>query len=84
MATVKSTPPAKKRVWRITPDAPQGRFVDADALPPATVKELEQRDKEGWAMSSFDLTYGLDVTEVDEEDTVPGELMDELFKKPGK
>ena len=32
-------------------------------------------------MSSFDLTYGLEVTE--DNSTVPAELMDELFKKPG-
>ena len=83
MATVKSTPPAPKRVWRITPEAPHGRFVDANDVPPPPVTELEHRDREGWAMSSFDLTYGLDVTEVDGEDTVPGALMDELFGKPG-
>lgn len=83
MATVKTTPPARKRVWRITPDAPQGKFVDADALPPSPVAELEQRDRAGWAMSSFDLTYGLDVSDLDDGDTIPATLIDELFNKPG-
>lgn len=83
MATVKSTPPAAKRICRITTDAPQGKFVDANSPPPPPATEAEHRDREGWAMSSFDLTYGLDVTEVDDGDTIPGALMDELFKAPG-
>lgn len=84
MATVKNTRPDRKRIWRITPDAPQGKFVDADASTPPPATALEQRDRAGWAMSSFDLVYGLDVTEVDDGDTIPGALIDEFPTKPGK
>ena len=83
MATVKSTAAAKKRIWRITPEAPEGKFVDVGVLTSATVKSPEQRDREGWAMSSFDLMYGLDVTEIEGEETVPRALADEVFKNFG-
>jgi len=69
----------KRRVWRVTPNAPQGEYVDADDLPRESAKALD-RPEPGWALSSFELTHGLDVSEA--QDTVPADLMDELFKKP--
>jgi len=75
----KAPPGMKKLVWRITLDAPNGKWVD-----PATIVrprvDVPERHSNTWAMSSFELTYGLDATEF--SDTVPAELMDELFKKP--
>lgn len=71
----------KRQVWRITPDAPQGRWVDPEAER-AEQAPPEERFEPGWRQSSFDLAFGLEVT--DATDTVPGELLDELFKKPDR
>jgi hypothetical protein len=77
----RSGSPLKRKVWRITPDAPLGRWVDPEAErvePP----QPEERFEPGWRQSSFDLAFGLDVH--DATDTVPAELLDELFKKPSR
>jgi hypothetical protein len=71
--------PSKRSVWRITPDAPLGRWVDPeterdDGLGP------DEHYEPNWRQSSFDLAFGLEVR--DASDTVPGELLDELFKEP--
>ena len=73
--------PRKGRVWRITRDAPLGKFVDPDVKPAEQPGPLE-RFEPGWRQSSFDLAYGLDVREA--SDTVPGDLLDEFFNKPAK
>jgi hypothetical protein len=67
-----------RRVCRVTPDAPQGEYVDPDNLP-VPLPQRADRPEPGWMMSSFELTHGLEVT--DETDTLPGDLFDELFKK---
>ncbi len=58
----------KKRVWRISADAPFGKFVDAEASqvepPPASLRDPDEPRFSGWAVSSFELKYGLDVTEL--------------------
>jgi len=66
----------KKLVWRITPDAPKGAWVDPDTIlaPPLNVPDFESG---AWLMSSFDLQYGADVKDV--SDTVPETLLDQLF-----
>jgi len=74
-------PQRQRRVWRISPDAPLGKFVDPDEGPPK-VTEPQERYEPGWRQSSFDLAYGLEVRE--ETDTVPGDFMDELFNRPAK
>jgi hypothetical protein len=74
-----------KRVWRISLNAPLGAWVDSvparqpGAVPASSVTaQPSQADADGhWLMSSFDLLSGVDVTE--NPDTVPGELIDELF-----
>lgn len=69
-------------MWRISPDAPLGEWVDPDAPapPPAagpSTGELPEVSTGGWIVSSFDLLRG---AEVDSSgDTVPDELFDELF-----
>jgi hypothetical protein len=83
MASSKSEGLRKRRVWRISADAPLGRFVDPDEVPAEQDPlESQERFEPGWRQSSFDLAYGLDVREAG--DTVPGEFMDDLFNKPTK
>jgi|APDOM4702015073_1054812.scaffolds.fasta_scaffold390999_1 hypothetical protein len=75
--------PRKRRIWRISPDAPLGRFVDPDEVPQRVEPaEPEERYEPGWRQSSFDLAFGLEVREAG--DTVPGDLLDELFKNPAR
>ena len=71
----------KGRIWRISRDAPLGKFVDPDAKAPLPSEPLE-RFEPGWRQSSFELAYGLEVREA--TDTVPGELIDDLFGSPSK
>ena len=81
MGRVKSLPVSRKRVWRISADAPFGKFVADDAQRPPRIEEPEPPPT-GWALSSFELKYGLDVVEF--EDTVPAPVVDEWFKKAGQ
>jgi hypothetical protein len=72
----KATPPKKTLVWRITPDAPKGAWVDSSTMP--TPKLVAPDFESGaWLMSSFDLQYGADIRDV--TDTVPEDLLDLLF-----
>ena len=75
--------PVKKLVWRITEAAPLGEFVDPRVLaqrpPPPALPEATVSTG-GWVVSSFELLHGADVTEGD--DTVPGDLFDQLFAAP--
>ncbi len=63
-----------------------GEWVDPDAKPeplgPAPGEVPEVTTDGGWLGSSFDLLNGTDVSEV--EDTVPGDLLDELFPLAGR
>ncbi len=85
MEKSKPVPPAApKRVWRISADAPQGAWVDPRVIhtkPAAktdpSLGELPEVSSGGWVISSFDLLNGTDISEA--EDTVPGDLLDELF-----
>jgi hypothetical protein len=52
--------------------------VDPDQVP-LELAHPPERPEPGWLVSSFELTHGLDVS--DETDTLPNELVDELFKK---
>ena len=77
-----------RRVWRITPKAPFGEFVDS--LQPATAKAPRSSrlggeghiDRDGepsvsnWSRSSYDLLNGVEVSE-----SAPGEF-DALFNGP--
>ncbi len=79
--------PAQRRVWRMTPEAPLGEFVDPGAqtaqpaqpekpsLPPGP-DELREAT---WLRSSYDLLNGLEVTE-----TAPGELPEDFFDVPAR
>ena len=77
----------------MTSTAPQGEFVDAKPPAPAPVKAAEKPPERAadkadgkdptdphWRASSFDLMHGLEVHDQG-DDTIPGDLFDELFKK---
>ena len=77
MKVRQKTPPGTKTlVWRITPDLPKGAWVDPATIP-APKADIPERDSTTWAISSFDLQYGADISDV--SDTVPADLLDELF-----
>lgn len=63
-------PPVKRRIWRIIQGEPAGDYVDASTRRPPRPKAADERHP-GWAVSSFELKYGLDVIE---SVTGPGEL----------
>jgi hypothetical protein len=70
-------------VWRISEDAPMGKWVSSSELVrPARRGELPEVSHGNWTASSFDLLSGADV--IENEDTIPGELFDELFAPPRK
>lgn len=77
-------------VWRISESVPMGEWVDTGAplAPRAPRKDLPEVTYGSWVTSSYDLLDGVDV--VEGTDTVPGDLLDELFapdkttrKRPG-
>jgi hypothetical protein len=72
-------PPTRRRIWRMSKGDPKGTYVDAGNAPSAEPKSEDERHS-GWAVSSFELKYGLDVSDV--EDTVPAALLDNLFNEP--
>ena len=80
MATFKAQQLHGKCVWRISERAPMGEWVDlsrgAEHVPPP---ELPEVNAGGWVVSSFDLLHGADIIEDGEADTVPSELLDQLF-----
>jgi hypothetical protein len=83
MATFRSLQPQRKRVWRISESAPKGEWVDPTKVDErATPPELPEVSSGGWVVSSFDLLHGTDV--VEEVDTIPAALFDELFTRPEK
>ena len=78
--------PLPRRVWRVTPEAPMGEFVDIDptALPgsdsaEAPARVLDPAPVVDWRGSSWDLLNGCEVN--DDEESLPGDLFDELFKR---
>jgi hypothetical protein len=77
---LKAPQPHRKRVWRISQLAPMGEWVDlardAERVPPP---ELPEVNSGGWVVSSLDLLHGTDIIEDGEADTIPGELLDQLF-----
>ena len=64
-----------------------GEFVDIDlttsttgaGLPEAAAKVLDPAPVVDWRSSSYDLRNGLEVN--DDEESIPGDLFDELFKR---
>jgi len=77
LVTRKEDPSPPKLVWRISERAPMGEWVDASRVDEAPTSPLPEVSFGGWVISSYDLLQGSDASEV--EDTIPGELFDELF-----
>ena len=70
-------------VWRISDDAPMGQWVPKlPQVPQLKKSELPEVTHGNWVGSSFDLLNGTDV--VENEDTIPGDLFDELFASPSE
>jgi hypothetical protein len=60
-------------VWRVSENTPMGEWVEVHTIP----AELPEATLGSWAESSFDLLHGVEVS--DNPDTVPADLLDELF-----
>lgn len=77
----KHHPPAKL-VWRVTPDAPMGEYVDPkQAATKGVVAHPPPVDprENGLLASSLELLRGVRISEAP-MDTLPGELIDEFMK----
>ncbi len=74
-------PPQKMLVWRMSEGSTLGEWVDpminAAASPRMQRHSTFEVRGESWVSSSCDLIRGCDVS--DNPDTVPGDLLDELF-----
>ena len=81
-----------RRVWRMSTEMPMGGIVEsvpaaaapaeAEVEPPEPSKiVLKLPSPPSWRASSYDLLTGSSVSEVD--DTIPGDLFDELFGDHG-
>jgi hypothetical protein len=69
----------RKLAWGIAEDTALGEHVDSTHAGTPTIKsEPPEAFPDSWASSSFDLSHGVDVSE--NADTVPAELLDELFQ----
>ena len=77
----KGEPSAKRLVWRISENTPEGAWVDpgtTPAAPPeAAAREVVYDD---WATSSMDLMGGTTVIEHADADS-PGSAFDEVFER---
>ncbi len=65
-------------VWRMSPAAPVGEYVDPIDPVRESAKPVEVPEH-GWLASSLELLNGVRVSETP-MDTLPGELIDEFFK----
>ena len=89
MSQPKKPSPDPRKVWRITGAAPLGEVVtvapagsttaERPAPEPGADLSVRRKSVRYWRASSYDLLTGLDVR--DFADTVPSELLDELFKQ---
>ena len=66
-------------VWRISKEKPMGEWVDSGVplSPRSSQEDVSELSHGSWVSSSHDLLNGTDIVEGD--DTVPGELFDQLF-----
>lgn len=74
-----------RRVWRVSANAPLGQVIEITSDPNehaarrAEAANTSELRESGWRQSSLELSDGLEVSE--NQDTVPAELWDELFKR---
>lgn len=64
-------PPGGRKVWRITPEHPQGAWVDAETRPSRPRESTSPAPFDSWTTSSMDLRDGVQVVE-DGRDEVHG------------
>lgn len=76
--------PVKKIIWRMSGNSPLGEYVtgageltSGDSTLPGAAAPASQSS---WRLSSVELLDGLQVSE-QPLDTLPGELLDEFFKR---
>jgi hypothetical protein len=69
----------RKIVWRMDATAPQGGYRDANA-PQREPERPDDIHERGLLASSLELLGGVQVSEAP-MDTLPGELIDEFFKR---
>jgi len=83
--TFKAQQPQRRRVWRISERASMAAWVDpvkeADKVPPPELPEVSSGSR---LDSSFDLLNGTDIIEDTDADTIPADLLDELFSPTKK
>jgi len=72
-------PERQRRVWRMTPEATLGEFVDVDEklAKPTAQPGPDELQPSSYVRSSWDLLNGLEVTE-----SAAGDLPEELFDQP--
>ena len=85
MTRIKKKPPGKRIVWRMSDNSPAGEYVsaaraDAPTVPDVGALAAAPDARSSWKLSSIELLDGLQVTE-QPLDSLPGELLDELFKR---
>ena len=85
MTKSQNTPlPVKKMIWRISEGSPLGGYVSADeaggSATAATQAGAVPGSRSSWKLSSVELREGLHVSE-QPLDALPGELLDEFFKR---
>ena len=69
-----TTPPAGRKVWRITTDKPGGEWVDAHSTPPPRdEQDRSTLPMDSWTTSSMDLLDGVQIVEHDEHPDAGGE-----------
>jgi hypothetical protein len=64
-------PPGSRKVWRITPEHPQGAWVDAEIRPSRPRESTSPAPFDSWTTSSMDLRDGVQVVE-DHKDELHG------------
>ena len=69
-----------KLVWRITENAPLGEFVDPRGVDAKKPGDKADPRENGWLASSLELLGGVRISETP-MDTLPGELIDQFFKR---
>jgi hypothetical protein len=82
MMKVKNKPaPVKKVIWRMSGNAPLGEYVTGDEVAGASAASAEAGPgSSSWRLSSVELRDGIQISE-QPLDTLPGELLDEFFKR---
>jgi hypothetical protein len=84
MVNVKRKVAIKKVIWRMSSNSPTGEYLTpdeaAETQPETEASAQPPEPRSSWKLSSLELSDGLQVSE-EPMDTLPGDLVDELFKR---